>query len=142
MKRSPALTLLSRDHHHALEAALRLRRARADDLDAAVARLEKFWEPRGRRHFEIEEALILPAVPESDAEWRESCARVLEEHEAIRTGAAALSAEPDVEAAHALGALLANHVRFEERQLFVLLEERLAEDELMRLGEAVEAAHG
>ena len=43
-------------------------------------------------------------------------------------------------AAHELGALLHDHVRFEERDLFSLLEERLPEDDLARLGEAIEGA--
>ena len=40
--------------------------------------------------------------------------------------------------ARALGELLHDHVRFEERQLFALLEARLSEPELARLGAAIE----
>jgi hypothetical protein len=144
MKRSAALAALSRDHHHALEAARRLRRADAGDVDAALAHLQAFWEPRGRRHFEIEEELILPALPETDADWREATARVRDEHARVRAAVGAVLApggEGDgVEGAHALGTLLHDHVRFEERRLFGLLEERLPERELARLGEAIERA--
>ena len=42
--------------------------------------------------------------------------------------------------AHALGALLNDHVRFEERELFELLESRLDPDELDRLGQEIEAS--
>jgi hemerythrin-like domain-containing protein len=141
MKRSAALAALSRDHHHALEAALRLRRAGAGDLDGAVALLHAFWEPRGRRHFEIEEQLILPALPQADAAWGEATARIRDEHARIRAAVDALPARGGgVDAAHALGQLLHDHVRFEERHLFALLEERLAEDELARLGDAIEHA--
>ena len=140
MKRSAALAALSRDHHHALDAALRLRRAGAGDLDDAVAHLRAFWEPRGRRHFEIEERLILPAVPQTDAEWQEAVARVRDEHARIREAVGALGGERDIDAAHGLGRLLHDHVRFEERHLFGLLEERLLEADLARLGEAIERA--
>jgi hemerythrin-like domain-containing protein len=141
MKRSSALAALSRDHHHALEAALRLRRAGGADLDGAVAHLHAFWEPRGRRHFEIEEQLILPALPETDARWREATARVRDEHARIRAAVDTLPAHGGgVDAAHSLGQLLHDHVRFEERHLFALLEERLREDELARLGDAIEDA--
>jgi hemerythrin-like domain-containing protein len=141
MRRSEALAALSRDHHHALEAALRLRRAGEADLETAVAHFQAFWQPRGRRHFEIEEQLILPALPETHAAWREATARVRDEHERIRASVQALSARGgDVDAAHALGRLLRDHVRFEERHLFGLLEAQLPEDELARLGEAVERA--
>jgi hypothetical protein len=45
------------------------------------------------------------------------------------------------EAAQALGRLLNDRVRFEERELFGMVEARLSEDELARLGEAVARAH-
>jgi hypothetical protein len=140
MKRSAALAALSRDHHHALQAALRLRRAGAADLDGAVAHLHAFWQPRGRRHFEIEERLLLPALPETDADWREAAARVRDEHARIRAAVDALSAGGGVDGAHELGQLLRDHVRYEERHLFGLLEERLPDDELARLGDAIERA--
>ena len=110
---------------------------------AAVAHLRAFWEPRGRRHFEIEERLILPALPQTDAEWREATARVRDEHarDSRRGRRRLLGGEGDgVEAAHGLGTLLHDHVRFEERHLFGLLEARLPEADLARLGEAIERA--
>jgi hypothetical protein len=143
MKRSAALAALSRDHHHALEAALALRRAGAGELDGAIAHLQAFWEPRGRRHFEIEERLLLPALPETDPGWGAAAARVRDEHARIRAAVDGLRAggrEASLEAAHGLGRLLRDHVRFEERDLFGVLEARLPEPELARLGEAIERA--
>lgn len=140
MKRSDALAPLSRDHHQALETALRLRRATADDVDAALARLNAFWTRIGRRHFEIEEELLLPAL--SGSEWDALSARVREEHEDIRRRAAALEEEATVAAARELGERLNAHVRFEERELFTTLERRLAPDDLARLGAAVARAEG
>jgi hemerythrin-like domain-containing protein len=143
MKRSAALVALSRDHHHALEAALRLRRAGARDLEAAIAHLQAFWEPHGRRHFEIEERLILPALPQTDADWREAVERVRDEHARIRGAVDALASRGGgaaLERAYGLGELLYDHVRYEERHLFSMLEARLPERDLARLGEAVERA--
>jgi hypothetical protein len=142
VKRSEALILLSRDHHHALDVARILGRTDGSDLEEALGRLAEFWEPRGRRHFEIEEELILPAVPPSDDEWREAAQRVREDHEWIRSRVAGLGDEPGVERAHELGRRMHDHVRFEERRLFGMLEERLTEDELLRLATAVEERHG
>jgi hemerythrin-like domain-containing protein len=139
MKRSEALAALSRDHHHALDAARRLRRADAGAVDAAIAHFQEFWQRDGRRHFEIEEELILPAMSADDADWRAATARVLDEHRRIRAGAREVA---DLEAAHALGDLLHDHVRLEERELFALLEARLPEDDLTALGDAVARAHG
>ena len=137
MKRSPALVALSRDHHVALDTARRLRRAGDDDLEAALAHLRAFWEPEGRRHFEIEEELLLDALPDTDAQWREAAKRVRAEHDDIRAQVASVG---DVASAHELGRALHDHVRFEERELFALLEQRLPETELARLGVAI-AAH-
>jgi hypothetical protein len=139
MKRSAALAPLSRDHHVALEAALRLRRATAADLAAAKARFVAFWLDSGARHFEVEEAIVLPALPDDDAEWGAAAARVRAEHADIIARAKALD-DTDVDAARALGERLTAHVRFEERVLFGLLERKLAEDDLAVLGAAVEAA--
>jgi hemerythrin-like domain-containing protein len=143
MKRSPALIPLSRDHHHGLEAARRLRRATGDDLDAAIAHLEAFWNSRGRGHFEIEEELVLPALSETDVGWRRATTRVRDEHEQIRArvdNPTARTSQSGVQLAHELGELLNDHIRFEERHLFGMLEARLPEDRLMLLGRAVEAA--
>jgi hemerythrin HHE cation binding domain-containing protein len=140
MKRSAALAPLSRDHQHALDAALRLRRADCQTVADAVAHFQQFLEREGRRHFAIEERLLLPALP-ADAEWAPYVARVRDDHATIRAAAATL-ADPSqmddpVGSARALGERLATHVRFEERAVFDILERRLTPLELERLGQAV-----
>ena len=125
MKRSAALAPLSRDHHHALDAALRLRR----DREEGVANFEEFFEGHGRRHFEIEEELLVPLLPQAMAD------RILGEHAEIRARAERLPAEPAE-----LGELLTAHVRFEEREAFAALESALPEDRLAELGAAIDAA--
>jgi hypothetical protein len=137
VKRSAALTPLSHDHQHALDAALRLRRADEATLDAAIAGFQEFFEREGRRHFAIEEELVLPALPADDPEWAAGVERVRDDHAAIRAGAGALGDAAD---ARALGERLHDHVRFEERTLFPFIERRLAGAELERLGAAIAAA--
>jgi hypothetical protein len=137
VKRSAALTPLSHDHQHALDAALRLRRADEATLDAAIAGFQEFFEREGRRHFAIEEELVLPALPADDPEWAAGVERVRDDHAAIRAAAGALGDAAD---ARALGERLNDHVRFEERTLFPLIERRLAGAELERLGAAIAAA--
>jgi hemerythrin-like domain-containing protein len=134
VKRSAALTPLSHDHQHALDAALWLRRT--GDADA-IARFREFFDREGRRHFDIEERLILPALPADDPEWAPGVARVREDHAAIRAAADSELTEAD---ARALGERLNDHVRFEERTLFPIIERRLADAELERLGVAIAAA--
>ena len=146
MKRSEALTPLSRDHHHALEAARRLRRASGAELDDAVASFHRFWEEHGRDHFAVEEDLLLPVISDADVEWRAAAQRVRDEHRAIRRRVPGLwsgTAAERVATAHELGGLLHDHVRFEERSLFGMLEDRLDEAALAALGDAIrEREHG
>jgi len=143
LKRSEALAPLSRDHHVALEAALRLTRVTAEDLEDGLARFRDFLDERGERHFEIEEEVILPAI-EHDNELAALASRVRAEHEQIRRGARDLEGTPApddvVSVAHDVGRLLHDHVRFEERELFVLIEARLDPEQLEKLGHAVERA--
>ena len=122
MKRAPELAPLSRDHHVALEHALRLRRASADDAAAVVAAFLAFLVEDGRAHFAQEETLLAPAVP---ADRADLVGRMLGEHEEILRRAATLGERPEAGAAQELGELLSRHVRFEERELFPLLERRV-----------------
>lgn len=143
MKRSPELTPLSHDHHQALEVALRLRRADAEGVEEAVARFERYWSAHGELHFEIEEHRLLPALDQADPAWAEAVARVRAEHAEVRERAAELLGDrsPEVAAARELGQRLHDHVRFEERVLFVLLEHGLDAKDLARLGREVAADH-
>ena len=134
MKRSAALTPLSHEHQHALDAALRLRRG----SPGAVEHFRRFFDAEGRRHFEIEEELILPALPPDDDEWQAGVERVRTDHEAIRRAAA--RADLEGAEAEALGVQLSAHVRFEERVLFPILERRLSAAALERLGAEIERA--
>ena len=144
MKRSAALTPLSRDHHKALAVALRLRRADGSSLDAAVAAFRSFWAGHGQRHFEIEEQVLVPLLPD-DREWQDGVRRMVGEHDRVRAAARALLDAPAADACRALGSLLDAHVRFEERELFVLLEQRLDPAALAAAGaqiDALEAGEG
>jgi hemerythrin-like domain-containing protein len=143
VKRSDALASLSRDHHHALVVAQRLRRA--TDATAADARAAflAFWTEHGRLHFRLEEELLFPAYAGHGDPHDPLVLRALGEHAMIRHRADALvsatSADPGVLAL--LGAELAAHVRLEEREVFPLVERVMSERELDALARALESAH-
>jgi hypothetical protein len=139
VKRSPELTPLSHEHHQALFVAMGLKRA--EGPEAANAFLD-YHEETGARHFEIEEALLLPGwlAADPDAETADAH-RILAEHLEIRTAAARIRAGgAAVAELRELGELLERHVRFEERELFPRIEERLDDESLHRLGAAIAAA--
>jgi len=77
VKRSEELAPLSRDHHHGLFAALALRRATSADAAAARVSFLDFWRSEGRRHFAIEEEVLLPGFARRGPADREAVVRVL-----------------------------------------------------------------
>lgn len=139
MKRAEALQPLSRDHLKALLAAKALREA--GDADAARVAFLDFWRDLGAHHFRVEEEVLLPQWALYAEVDREAVERMLGEHLAIRREALRLVAgEGSLEELHALGDLLHDHVRFEERRLFPAVEESLSEEQLAKLVPAVEEA--
>lgn len=141
MKRSAELTPLSHDHHQALFTAHRL--ARATDVSVAPDLLA-WWSEDGSRHFRIEEEVLLPAWRSADPAAELALAiRVLTEHLEIRM--CLRLGERDgwtVAALNAIGDLMQRHVRFEERELFPLIESRLDEATLAALGAEISLAEG
>ena len=139
MKRAVALQPLSRDHLKSLLAAKRLRNA--TNAAAAGQDFLAFWESEGRYHFRVEEEVLLPGWALHSPVDRVAVARMLEEHLAIRRAALrAAGAEASLEELRDLGRLLDDHVRFEERELFPMVEQALEPDDLGRLAIAIERA--
>lgn len=138
MKRSEELAPLSRDHHQALFVALQLKRG----IPGSEAAFLGFIEGHGREHFRIEEEIVLPVwlAADSKADGR-LAARIAAEHLEIRSCARRLRAGSFTDEARIeLGVLLGHHIRFEERELFPLIEAGLGADRLAALGAEVAAA--
>lgn len=142
MKRSEALSPLSRDHHHGLFAALKLRRASAADAEDARRAFLEFWHGEGAHHFHVEEEVLLPALARHASADDGAIVRTLVEHVDLRRRAADLerAVEPALEALHELGDRLHAHIRGEENELFPLIEATLPAAELDELGAAIERA--
>ena len=139
MKRSTALTPLSHDHHQALAVAFRLRQAEL--VSDAAADFQQFWREHGRAHFHIEEDILLPMW----AVWGDAdpghVSQVASEHLEIRKlGLEIQSGPARLATLRQLGGLLHAHVRYEERELFPLIEADLDDDVLAVLAAAIEQA--
>lgn len=129
----------SRDHHQALVIARKLRRA--DDPREAARQFLEFWTHGGESHFRVEEEILLPRWALLGNVDTEAAARLAREHLSIRSAALAIeSADPSLDQVHGLGEELEAHVRFEERELFPLLECDLDEGQLSDLARAVTEA--
>jgi hemerythrin-like domain-containing protein len=135
MKRHPALQQLSRDHHRALVAAQRLKRAGDSGAKEARARFLEYWDADGNAHFREEEEFLLPAVAGFIDAEEPVIARVLVDHVRIRHLAAKLAGDWDLASLRALGSQLEQHVRLEDRELFPLIERTMPETQLVALAE-------
>jgi hypothetical protein len=135
LRRHPALEQLSRDHHHALVVAQRLKRADADSPAEARGAFLAYWDPGGRHHFHEEEDILLPGRAGVIDPEHPLIAKVLTDHVRIRhrAGELAGSDPPPPALLRELGGLLEAHVRREERQLFPMIEESLPDEALRRL---------
>ena len=140
MKRHTALIALSRDHHHALMIARRLRQATDQTAAEAAAAFLTHWQGEERRHFRVEEELLLPAYAVHGEPDHPAVVRMLIDHVLIRRDAARLADQPPIELLHDLGARLSSHVELEEREVFPLVEAVIPEPELAELGERLRSA--
>lgn len=143
MKRTPELQALSHDHHHGLALARRAKRAAEAGEEKSVreawAEVETKFESELEPHFQIEEALIAPAL-ELQGE-SELTRRLHSEHEALRRCALPQSGRTRADLER-FGKLLEAHIRFEESEFFEVAQQRLSADALHRISEACRARQG
>ncbi len=121
MKRHPALRDLSSEHHQGLVLAKHIRQALAGERTPGPdwAEVKAVFEASLEPHFRKEEADLLPAL-EAAGEG-ELVARTRAEHEAMRR----LVREGGPADLARFAQLLTDHIRFEERVLFQVAQERL-----------------
>jgi Hemerythrin HHE cation binding domain len=117
--------------------AQRLRRATPGEAPATAAALLDFWRRAERRHLELEEDILVPALERHGLAEHPAVARMLVEHALIRRQVEEIaSGASGTEQLRALGKQLAEHVRHEERAVFPLAEQRLGAKALAELGGA------
>jgi hypothetical protein len=125
MKRSPALQTLSRDHHTALlltKACTRAAESGDEKTIAAIcARVEQVFGEALAPHFKLEEEKLLPRM--KAAGELALVKRTIQEHAHLRAMVQNISHHGDAAALATFASLLASHVRFEERELFVTVEQ-------------------
>ncbi len=136
MKRDVALRGLSEQHQHGLFVArgLRLAEDGTRELSEALEAMRATWLAEMEPHFQAEELTLVPAAAASIGADHPWLARLLRDHAEIRGAWEGLQQSPTPEAAGHLGRMLDQHIRFEERELFPMLESRLSADAMAKLG--------
>lgn len=141
MKRHVSLALLSSDHHHGLNIARMLSsREKINSLgvNEVYNRLADFFNSELVMHFEEEETILVPRL-----EGHILIKRMCDEHNKLRGMFNTLSTEEDmVNILISFGKLLDSHIRFEERELFPMIESTLPEKTLIEIGNLIRLKKG
>ncbi|MFA5825873.1 MAG: hemerythrin domain-containing protein [Gallionellaceae bacterium] len=126
MKRSAILQPLSREHHTALSLAKTCERAalsgESAQIEQACQRAILAFSTELEPHIQFEEQSLLPLL--KSMETQALVQRTLADHERLRALLDGLQ-QTDVVALDDFGKCLTAHVRFEERELFAVLESLL-----------------
>ncbi|HCN84967.1 MAG TPA: cation-binding protein [Sphingobacteriaceae bacterium] len=141
MKRNKDLQALSRDHHHGLLLGWKIRQGLKylSDPRIIVNYIAYFSTAALFPHFEEEEKQILTYLSISDPLKQ----RTLREHKNISLLIHQLTSDKEIESAGLLkiAESVDEHIRFEERELFPHLEEVLNDDQLGKIGIAIDSNH-
>jgi hypothetical protein len=138
VKRDPRLVRLSWDHHHGLVMAHRIAKELpvADDEGMAglYSELLAFWAAGLLPHFRVEQECLLARLlrhrPADDAAVRTTLDEHLELEALVATMRDTTEEGVRRESLLRFGARLAEHIRWEEADLFQRTQEDLSEDEL------------
>ncbi len=137
MKRNENIVLLSRDHHFGLLCSWKIRQGLKKKVD--TTRIKKyifyFWENHLVEHFREEEEILFPYLED------EYTARIQSEHEQIRLLVAQIKNEETLHLLSDFADLLEQHIRFEERNWFPHLEEKLDNAALDTMGKELHHIH-
>lgn len=138
IKRMIELQPLSRQHHNGLLFCFFIEKGIKKHADKILMKdfCMYFWENDLQHHFEIEE-INLAKFSSYDL-LREGISRMLDEHLYIRK----FFQNPEVLVEYSifdqLQLLIDKHIRFEERELFPLIQSTISPDEMQELGVAFE----
>jgi hemerythrin-like domain-containing protein len=136
--RDASLIPLSHQHHNGLALCVLTRRAMQRDagpesLRALAQRIHDRYELELVNHFQIEEETLFPA-----AAAHPLVPRLIDEHRQLERLVAAITAAPSVSAIEEFCALLTQHIRTEENELFAFLQTDLSRETLDRLGQLID----
>lgn len=140
MKRNINLQELSRDHHHGLLLGWKIRQGLKYAISPEVIAeyVAYFSVAALYPHFREEENYILSYLSDND----EFKTRTLREHEDITKLIELISVPPvQTETLIKIAQQVDDHIRFEERELFPYLESTLDDDQLGKIGDAINSNH-
>ena len=131
IKRSKELAPLSRQHHDGLLFAWKIKQGLANgtSINTLVDYTRWFWSNHIQPHFKNEEEVLAKFLPRDNP----LVSQMFKEHTQIRDLIDSLDQEPGANSLPLLAETLNNHIRFEERQLFVYAEQALTPGQLKEI---------
>jgi hemerythrin-like domain-containing protein len=139
MKRQKYLASLSSDHHHGLRIAKLLKSAKdasGAEQENIKNKLTGFFKNELKKHFEEEESFLVPPLKDNPL-----IMQMCEEHKKLNELFNLITASKADELKEKLisfGSLLEAHIRFEERELFPMIEQTLSEEILTKICRQIE----
>ena len=142
-RRHESLIPLSHEHHDALLLAWRLGTGDLSkrEPELRAKHVSAFFEYRLINHMRLEEELLFPAFRAVLGVEASLIDLLLSDHRELRAKAAAIKAGAHNQV-DSFCVLLEGHIRTEERQLFVLAENRMKPAEMAELGRQIKAQLG
>lgn len=139
-RRHESLIPLSHQHHDALMLAWRLRTGNLSkrEPELRAKHVSAFFEYRLMNHMRLEEELLYPACRAVLGVEASLIDVLLSDHRELRAKAAAIKAGAHNQV-DSFCVLLERHIRAEERQLFVLAEDRMKPTDMAELGRQIKA---
>lgn len=131
IKRSKELAPLSREHHDGLLFAWKIKQGLANGtpVETLCNFTRWFWSNHIKPHFKDEEKVLVKFLPKDNPLVQQ----MFKEHAQIRDLIISLDKEPDTNSLQLLAEFLSNHIRFEERKLFVYAEQVLSPEQLQEI---------
>lgn len=145
MKRVKALYNLSHDHHHGLRLAQLIKKGAPDyrnlpgSIEDKTEYTIKTYETELKPHFIKEEDILFKLAKGKNAEVDLLIDEIIFEHKKIAEIVELLkTGENNENSLNELGNLLADHIRKEERNLFMKIQNLLSDDELKEAAEKMD----
>jgi hemerythrin-like domain-containing protein len=130
LKRHKAIQNLSREHHDSLVFVLRLQKgiAKKANIKEMSSYIDWFWTSHLSIHFKLEETHLFPKYGLENTLIK----RALDEHKHIQK---LIQHQPQsYDNITQLYKTLKSHIRFEERELFMRIQQELSEEDLAEFG--------
>lgn len=137
MKRNENIVQLSRDHHSGLLCSWKIRQGIKKGIEPE--RIKKyilyFFEDHLKNHFREEEEILCPYLEDEYTE------RIRSEHQQMNKLISKIKESKEDDLLSDFANLLELHIRFEERNWFPHLEEKLDNSTLNKIGIALDHNH-